>query len=196
MPAEERQPPAPEAPEAPDARRLADRLLAALAGLDLTSADGRAGIGTLLSEIERACPGAILQQAAGIQLRALGWRRHPGHERQDPRRLVIPAKAGTRHDLPQDGLPGAGHLLGAAARGERGCGDDVRGSEKHLLTHSSGSKRPLLMRRSSWFRSRCGLVRESPFQPRRLTPGPQAVRDFRLGSVGRQRARRIRAWAP
>ena len=81
MPAEERQPPAPEAPEAPDARRLADRLLAALAGLDLTSADGRAGIGTLLSEIERACPGAILQQAAGIQLRALGWRGHPGHER-------------------------------------------------------------------------------------------------------------------
>lgn len=54
--------------------------------------------------------------------------------------LVIPAKAGThrprarprlrpvgpRHDLPQDGLPGAGHLLGAAAWGERGCGDDVR----------------------------------------------------------------------
>ena len=75
MPAEQSQPPAPEAPEAPDARRLADRLLAALAGLDLTSADGRAGIGTLLSEIERACPGAILQQAAGMQLRALGWRR-------------------------------------------------------------------------------------------------------------------------
>lgn len=28
----------------------------------------------------------------------------------------------------KDGLPGAGHLLGAAAWGERGCGDDVRGS--------------------------------------------------------------------
>jgi hypothetical protein len=53
--------------------RIAARLLEALEGLDLTSADGRAGIGTLLSEIERACPGAILQQAARIQLRAVGW---------------------------------------------------------------------------------------------------------------------------
>jgi hypothetical protein len=54
--------------------RIAARLLESLAGLDLTSADGRAGIHTLLSEIERACPGVILQQAAGIQLRAVGWR--------------------------------------------------------------------------------------------------------------------------
>ena len=61
--------------------RIAARLLEALEGLDLTSADGRAGINTLLSEIERACPGAILQQAAGMQLRALEWRGHPGHER-------------------------------------------------------------------------------------------------------------------
>ena len=53
--------------------RIAARLLEALEGLDLTSADGRAGIGTLLSEIERACPGAILQQAARIELRSLGW---------------------------------------------------------------------------------------------------------------------------
>ena len=57
--------------EHPDA--IAARLLEALEGLDLTSADGRAGINTLLSEIERACPGAILQHAAGIDLRALGW---------------------------------------------------------------------------------------------------------------------------
>ena len=49
------------------------RLLEALEGLDLTSADGRAGINTLLSEIERACPGVLLQQAAGIDLRRLGW---------------------------------------------------------------------------------------------------------------------------
>ncbi len=35
---------------------------------------------------------------------------------------------GPRHDLPQNGLPGPGHLLGAAAWGERGCGDDVRGA--------------------------------------------------------------------
>ena len=55
-------------------------LLEALEGLDLTSADGRAGIGTLLSEIERACPGAILQQAARIELRSVGWPR-PGGER-------------------------------------------------------------------------------------------------------------------
>ena len=60
---------------AEDARALAARLLEALEGLDLTSADGRAGIGTLLSEIERACPGAILQQAARIELRAVGWPR-------------------------------------------------------------------------------------------------------------------------
>lgn len=51
----------------------AARLLAALQGLDLTSADGRAGIGSLLSEIERLAPGAVLQQAARIELRALGW---------------------------------------------------------------------------------------------------------------------------
>ncbi len=55
--------------------RIAARLLEALEGLDLTSADGRAGIGTLLSEIERACPGAILQQAARIELRSIGWQR-------------------------------------------------------------------------------------------------------------------------
>ncbi|WP_156376876.1 MULTISPECIES: hypothetical protein [unclassified Brevundimonas] len=48
------------------------RLLAVLQGLDLTSADGRAGIGSLLSEIERLAPGAVLQQAARIELRALG----------------------------------------------------------------------------------------------------------------------------
>ena len=49
------------------------RLLEALQGLDLTSADGRAGIGTLLAEIERLAPGAVLRQAAGIDLRRLGW---------------------------------------------------------------------------------------------------------------------------
>ena len=45
---------------------------AALSGLDLTRADGRCGIRSLLAEIERLSPGAILQQAAGIQLRRLG----------------------------------------------------------------------------------------------------------------------------
>lgn len=55
-------------PAAPDL----ERLLAPLRGLDLTSADGRCGIKTLLAEIERLSPGVILQQAAGIQLRRLG----------------------------------------------------------------------------------------------------------------------------
>ncbi|WGM46818.1 hypothetical protein KOAAANKH_01692 [Brevundimonas sp. NIBR10] len=47
-------------------------LVDALSKLDLTSADGRAGIGTLLAEIERRAPGSILQQAARIQLQSLG----------------------------------------------------------------------------------------------------------------------------
>jgi hypothetical protein len=53
----------------------AARLLEALAGLDLTSADARAGIGALLAEIERLSPGAILRQAATIELGRVGWRR-------------------------------------------------------------------------------------------------------------------------
>ena len=48
------------------------RLLDAIRGIDLTSADGRAGIGSLLAEIERVSPGAILQRAASIELRRLG----------------------------------------------------------------------------------------------------------------------------
>ena len=48
------------------------RLLDALSGMDLNSADGRAGIGRLLSEIERLCPGAITRQAATLNLRRLG----------------------------------------------------------------------------------------------------------------------------
>ena len=53
----------------------ATRLSRALQGIDLTSADGRAGIGALLAEIERLSPGAILRQAAGIELGRVGWRR-------------------------------------------------------------------------------------------------------------------------
>lgn len=52
----------------------AARLLDALQGLDLTSADGRAGIGALLAELERLSPDAILRHAATIQLRRIGWR--------------------------------------------------------------------------------------------------------------------------
>lgn len=40
------------------------RLLEALQGLDLISADGRAGIGTLLSVIERVSPEALSRLAA------------------------------------------------------------------------------------------------------------------------------------
>ena len=134
----------------------AARLLQSLGGLDLASADGRAGIRALLSEIERLAPGAILRQAASIELDRVGWRRDSARGDDGGRpaceapragrcRLVIPAKAGTHrpraqpglrpvgaeHHLPADGLPGTGHLLGAAARGERGCGDDVKGDWVH-----------------------------------------------------------------
>ena len=70
------------------ARLLDAQILESLAGLDLTSADGRAGIHTLLSEIERACPGVLLQQAARMELRAVGW----GSETlrgKDPRRSSL-----------------------------------------------------------------------------------------------------------
>ena len=66
------QPPAPSLSGPPDP---AARLLAVLDGLDLTSADGRAGIRTLLAEIERLSPDAILQRAASIELRRVGWRK-------------------------------------------------------------------------------------------------------------------------
>ncbi len=44
------------------------RILNTLNGVDLSSADGRAGIGRLLAEIERRAPGAILQSASRIDL--------------------------------------------------------------------------------------------------------------------------------
>lgn len=52
----------------------ADELIAAIRGLDLSSADGRAGIQSLLREIERAAPGSIEQMAAGLELRKVGFR--------------------------------------------------------------------------------------------------------------------------
>lgn len=65
-------------PADPPVEAMTARLLAVLQGLDLTSADGRAGIGALLSEIERLSPGAVLQQAARIELRAVGVGVRPG----------------------------------------------------------------------------------------------------------------------
>lgn len=45
------------------------RILDSLKGVDLSSSDGRAGIGRLLAEIERRAPGAIFQSASRIVLR-------------------------------------------------------------------------------------------------------------------------------
>ena len=52
------------------------RMLAILERVDLLSADGRAGLGTLLAEIERRAPGAILKAAARVQMDRLDVRRH------------------------------------------------------------------------------------------------------------------------
>lgn len=64
----------------PAAPLIAARLLQSLGGLDLTSADGRAGIRALLSEIERLAPGAILRQAATIELDRVGWKGRSSRE--------------------------------------------------------------------------------------------------------------------
>jgi hypothetical protein len=47
-------------------------LLNALSRIDLTSADGRAGIASLLSELDRLAPAALLRQAAMLDLRRMG----------------------------------------------------------------------------------------------------------------------------
>ena len=49
-------------------------LLSILAGIDLTSADGRAGIASVLREIERVSPDAILASAARVEGSKLGLR--------------------------------------------------------------------------------------------------------------------------
>ncbi|WP_312783416.1 hypothetical protein [Brevundimonas sp.] len=47
---------------------LADLMLR-LVGLDLTSADGRAGAGAILREIETLAPGSIARMQAGLERR-------------------------------------------------------------------------------------------------------------------------------
>lgn len=47
---------------------LADLMLQ-LVGLDLTSADGRAGAGAILREIETLAPGSIARMQAGLERR-------------------------------------------------------------------------------------------------------------------------------
>ncbi|WEK56506.1 MAG: hypothetical protein P0Y52_08025 [Candidatus Brevundimonas phytovorans] len=51
--------------DAPDAE-LADLMLK-LVGLDLTCADGRAGAGFILREIEAKAPGSIARMQAGLE---------------------------------------------------------------------------------------------------------------------------------
>ena len=48
------------------------RLMMQLAGLDLTSADGRAGAGSILREIEAKAPGSIARMQAGLAMRRAG----------------------------------------------------------------------------------------------------------------------------
>lgn len=50
---------------------LADLMLQ-LVGLDLTSADGRAGAGSILREIEAKAPGTVARMQAGLALRRAG----------------------------------------------------------------------------------------------------------------------------
>jgi hypothetical protein len=50
---------------------LAD-LMMKLVGLDLTSADGRAGAGSILREIEAKAPGTVARMQAGLALRRVG----------------------------------------------------------------------------------------------------------------------------
>lgn len=50
---------------------LAD-LMIQLVGLDLTSADGRAGAGSILREIEAKAPGTVARMQAGLALRRAG----------------------------------------------------------------------------------------------------------------------------
>ncbi|WP_122465937.1 hypothetical protein [Brevundimonas lutea] len=47
----------------------------AVARIDLSSADGRAGLGGLLRELEHRAPDALVQAAARVQLRAVACAR-------------------------------------------------------------------------------------------------------------------------
>ena len=58
-----------------DAHRTDDRLLTLASYLYSQGAAGRAGIGTLLADVERRYPGEIARMAASLELQALGVRR-------------------------------------------------------------------------------------------------------------------------
>lgn len=55
-------------------RPLLEGLAECLAALDLTSADGRAGLRAVLRQLEEAAPDQIQASAARLQLKALGLR--------------------------------------------------------------------------------------------------------------------------
>lgn len=55
-----------------DAEETTSKPLAVLQGLGLTRADGKAGIRSILTELEAREPGAALQTASRIQLEQLG----------------------------------------------------------------------------------------------------------------------------
>ena len=56
-----------------DAERAAQltRLVNLVSGVDMKSADGRAGVSSILREIEQAAPGSVERMAAGLQLARL-----------------------------------------------------------------------------------------------------------------------------
>lgn len=53
-------------------RPLSEVLAECLADLDLASADGRAGLGALMRQLEEDAPNHIQASAARLQLKALG----------------------------------------------------------------------------------------------------------------------------
>lgn len=58
---------------------MAGRLAKMVEGLEIDSADGRAGVRAILREIEAAAPGSVEQMAAHLQLRRLGLRTDVAH---------------------------------------------------------------------------------------------------------------------
>jgi hypothetical protein len=55
-----------------DERTLAQVLTECLADLDLSSADGRAGLGAVMRQLEEEAPNEIQASAARLSLQALG----------------------------------------------------------------------------------------------------------------------------
>lgn len=60
-----------------DDEAKADLLFRLVKALDVSSADGRAGVGCLLRELEAVSPGALKRLSAGLQLRKVEWSGQP-----------------------------------------------------------------------------------------------------------------------